>query len=60
MIKFDKEYATDWSLEYLYLKELGILPSYIKPSNEKREKTTYKYTKTCELFEALAKFYTAK
>ena len=57
MIKFkgDLEYGTMFKREKDYLKELGILPSFVKDVNGIK---TYKYTKTPQLFEALRIFYT--
>ena len=53
---FDMEYATQRRKEYLFLKECGILPSYVK-ENKQYNVRTYKYTKTPELFEKVAEFY---
>lgn len=53
-MKFDKEYATQWSKEVDYLLYKGINPVFIKKQNQIR---TYKYTKTQELFNALTEFY---
>lgn len=55
MKKFDKEYSNQYTPEKEYLWSVGIQPSFIKVINEV---TTYKYTKTSKLFEALAIFYT--
>lgn len=57
MKKFDKEYSTQYTPEKEYLLEMGIKPSFIKVIGEI---TTYKYTKTPELFSALVSFYTEK
>lgn len=54
MKKYDKEYSTQYTPEKLYLSEHGINPSFIKIVNGV---TTYKYTKSSELFELLAIFY---
>lgn len=54
VIKFDKEYATQYNPEYNFLLEHGIRPSYIKVIDGA---TTYKYTKTPELFKLLVIFY---
>lgn len=54
MKKFDKEYSTQYTPEMVYLKSCGILPSFIKVINGV---TTYKYTKTKTLFNALSQFY---
>ena len=53
-MKFDKEYATQWSLEVEYLSTKGIKPTFVKRENQIR---TYKYTKTEKLFNALTEFY---
>ena len=53
-LKFDKEYSTQYNPEKEYLLSIGIRPSFIKIINSV---TTYKYTKTSELFKALAYFY---
>lgn len=53
---YDSEYATQFRKEVEYLKECGIKPTYIKPVGEYRI-LTYKYTKTPELFRAVADFY---
>lgn len=54
---FDREYMTEWYREVRYLKEHGIMPTYLKltPTYHIRQ---YKYEKTPELFEVLVKFYT--
>lgn len=57
MKRYDKEYRTQWTPEKDYLLSLGIKPTYIKVIDEV---TTYKYTKTSELFKALAIFYEKK
>jgi RPA family protein len=57
MKKFDKEYSTQYTPEKDYLLQNGIKPSFVKTINEV---TTYKYTKTSELFKLLAIFYTQK
>ena len=54
MKKFDKEYSTQYTPEKEYLLKYGIKPSLVKEINEL---TTYKYTKTSELFKLLAIFY---
>ena len=54
MKKFDKEYSTQYTPEMEYLKSKGISPSFVKVVNGV---TTYKYTKTPELFNALAIYY---
>lgn len=51
---YDKEYNTQYTPEKEYLLQKGIYPSFIKVINGV---TTYKYTKTSELFEHLAIFY---
>lgn len=53
-IKFDKEYSTQWIAEKEWLSECGIRYSFVKNINGI---DTYKYTKTLELFKALAAFY---
>ena len=53
-MKFDKEYATQWSVEVDYLSTKGIKPVFIKRDCHIR---TYKFTKTEELFLALTEFY---
>lgn len=53
---YDSEYATQFRKEYMYLKDRGIEPSFVKPVGEYRIRT-YKYTKTPELFRAVADFY---
>ena len=52
---FDKEYATEWRKEVEWLKGRAIEPTFVKvtPQGVRR----YKYTKTAELFAALAVFY---
>ena len=57
MKKFDKEYSTQYTPEKDYLMRMGIVPSFVKVINEV---TTYKYTKTPELFKMLALFYAQK
>lgn len=57
MKKFDKEYFTQYTPEKDYLLTIGIKPSFIKVINGV---TTYKYTKSSELFKALAIFYCKK
>ena len=57
MKKFDMEYFTQYTPEKEYLLLHGIKPSFIKVLNGV---TTYKYTKTSELFELLAIFYAQK
>lgn len=52
--KWDKEYSTQYVPEMKYLKSLGIDYSFVKEVNGV---TTYKYTKTSLLFNALACFY---
>lgn len=57
MKKYDKEYSTQYTPEKQYLEKIGIKPTFTKVINEV---TTYKYTKTPELFRALELFYTQK
>lgn len=54
MKKFDKEYSTQYSPEKEYLLSKEIKPSFVKIIEGV---TTYKYTKTPELFQALVSFY---
>ncbi len=51
---FDKEYSTQYTPEKIFLQEHNIKPSFIKNIGGT---TTYKYTKTPELFKLLAIFY---
>lgn len=53
---FDKEYATQWRREIQFLENKGISYTYAK-KHPKYPIITYKYTKTPELFLALAEFY---
>ena len=55
--KFDKEYSTQYKEEVEYLEKLGIRYTFVKNINNI---STYKYTKTSELFNALGIFYTQK
>lgn len=55
--KFDKEYATNYLREVEYLSGKGIRYTFVK---ERDGVSTYKYTKTQELFEALCLFYCEK
>lgn len=57
MKKFDKEYSTQYTPEKKYLLKVGIKPSYVKIIDGI---TTYKYTKSPELFLALVSFYMDK
>lgn len=57
MKKFDMEYFTQYTPEKDYLLLNGIKPSFVKIINGV---TTYKYTKTPELFKLLAIFYAQK
>lgn len=54
MKKFDKEYSTQFTPEKTFLENHGVYPSFVKNINGV---TTYKYTKTNELFQLLTKFY---
>lgn len=54
MKKFDKEYSTQYTPEMEYLKKNGVNPSFVKIVDGV---TTYKYTKSSMLFQALAIFY---
>ena len=58
MKKFDKEYSTQWLEEVQWLKERGIRFTFVK--TDENNVTTYKYSKTSELFNALAIFYARK
>lgn len=51
---WDKEYNTSWLEEVKFLKDHGIRYSFVK---EHDGISTYKYTKTLELFQTLALFY---
>ena len=53
---FDKEYSTQWRREVQFLEEKGIAYTYAK-KHHKYPIIRYKYTKTPELFLALAEFY---
>lgn len=53
---YDAEYSTQRWREYNYLKEHGIMPTFIH-DNPKYNVQTYKYAKTPELFETVAAFY---
>ena len=53
---FDKEYATQWRREVQFLEDKGIAYTYAK-KHPKYPIIRYKYTKTPELFLALAEFY---
>lgn len=57
MKKFDKEYSTQYTPEKQYLSKHGIQPAFVKVINGV---TTYKYTKTSELFKYLMFFYCNK
>ncbi len=52
---YDKEYATQFKNEMMYLKECGIPYSWVIQNDS--GVSTWKYKKTVELFTALAKFY---
>lgn len=54
MRKYDKEYSTQYTPEKEYLMSKNIKPSFVKVIDGV---TTYKYTKTPELFSALVSFY---
>lgn len=54
--KFDKEYSTQWNKEKDYLESVGIRYIFVKQNDGI---STYKYTKTSELFKALESFYIA-
>ena len=53
---FDKEYSTQWRREVEFLEAKGINYVYAK-KHFKYHVIRYKYTKTPELFLALAEFY---
>ena len=53
---FDKEYSTQWRKEVQFLEDKGINYTYAK-KHYKYPIIRYKYTKTPELFLALAEFY---
>ena len=53
---FDMEYSTQFRKEVNYLRECGIDYAYKKRTGDYRV-PTYKYTKTPELFRAIADFY---
>lgn len=53
-IKFDMEYATQYLNEVKFLKDNGIVQTFIKTINGAE---TYKYKKDRKLFEALLRFY---
>lgn len=55
--KWDKEYSTQYIQEMKYLQSKGINYSFVKDINGI---TTYKYTKTPELFLELVYFYSQK
>lgn len=55
--RFDYEYSTQYPKEMKYLENLGIKYTFVKEINNI---TTYKYTKTPELFHALEYFYAQK
>jgi len=52
--KFDKEYSTQYKKEVEFLENLDIRYTFVKNINNI---STYKYTKTPELFKALELFY---
>ena len=54
MNKFDNEFSTQWVEEMKWLKEHGVKYTFVKVINGI---TTYKYTKTNELFRLLQEFY---
>ena len=53
---FDKEYSTQWRREVQFLEDKGINYTFAK-KHYKYSIIRYKYTKTPELFLALAEFY---
>lgn len=52
--KFDKEYRTQYKGEVEFLRSSGIRYTFVK---DVEGISTYKYSKTSELFYALAVFY---
>ena len=54
--EFDREYMTQWRKEVNFLLEKGIRYVFVKKVGEYKI-PQYKYTKTRELFLALAEFY---
>lgn len=56
---FDLEYSTQYRKEVEYLKSKGINYTFIKLTKDYGV-PTYKYTKTPELFRAVADFYEQK
>ncbi len=56
---FDLEYSTQYRKEVEYLREKGINYTFIKLTKDYGV-PTYKYTKTPELFRAVADFYEQK
>jgi hypothetical protein len=55
--RFDYEYSTQYPKEMKFLQSIGINYIFVKDVNEV---TTYKYTKSPELFHALEIFYAQK
>lgn len=53
---FDFEYATQFKKEMLYLKDHGFDYTFIRRTPDYKI-PTYKYTKTPQLFRAVADFY---
>lgn len=53
-VKFDREYATSYKKEVAWLKENNIDYTFVKSINGI---STYKFTKSPELFHALEIFY---
>lgn len=54
MVKYDKEYRTQYLPEVDFLKSKSINYTFVRTENGI---DNYKYTKTKELFLALAEFY---
>ena len=54
---FDKEYATPYREEVVYLRSRGIRYAFVKNVGDT---SVYKYEKTPELFSALELFYLEK
>lgn len=57
MKKWDKEYSTQFVEEMKFLLKYNIKYNFVKTINGI---TTYKYSKTSELFKVLAIFYAEK
>ena len=53
--KFDKEYATQWEKEVIFLESKDIKPTFVKTNIYNIR--TYKYARNYELFSALTELY---